>query len=78
MHYNLGVVPEWQWNLDKEEKKLSACNICQGKVDMEKEGGIEGYIGILSFALCVTCHAGIVDMVEQACENCQQDEIVSL
>ena len=55
-------------------KKLSACNICQGEADLENEGGIEGYIGIISFTLCVWCYAGITDMVESMCENCQQQE----
>ena len=50
------------------------CNICAGPVDLENEGGIQGYIGILDFALCVTCHAGIVDMVESTCETCQLNE----
>ena len=30
MHYNLGVVPQWQWNIDKEKKVLSDV----GKVEM--------------------------------------------
>ena len=71
MHYNLGVVPQWQWNIDKEKKALPVCNICQGEVNLEKEGGIKGSVGILSFTFCVTCHAGVVDMVEQMCADCQ-------
>jgi len=58
----------------KEEcifKMLPRCNICLGEADLENEGGIQGYIGVLSFTLCVWCHAGVVDMVESTCEHCQ-------
>ena len=50
------------------------CNICQGEADLENEGGIQGYIGIISFTLCVWCHAGIVDMVESMCNTCRKEE----
>ena len=50
---------------------LPRCNICLGEADLENEGGIQGYIGVLSFTLCVWCHAGVVDMVESTCEHCQ-------
>jgi hypothetical protein len=56
-------------------KKLPVCNICQGPADLENEGGIQGYIGIISFTLCVWCHAGMTDMVEATCENCQQENV---
>ena len=56
------------------KEKLSACNICQGPADLENEGGIQGYIGIISFTLCVWCYAGMTDMVEATCENCQQQD----
>ena len=53
---------------------MVTCNICAGPVDLENEGGIQGYIGILSFALCVWCHAGMTDMVQSTCETCQLNE----
>ena len=56
-------------------KKLSACNICQGEADLENEGGVQGYIGIIPFTLCVWCYAGMTDMVESMCENCQLENV---
>ena len=53
---------------------MITCNICAGVVDLENEGGIQGYLGILSFALCVTCYAGMTDMVQSTCETCQLNE----
>ena len=53
---------------------MVTCNICAGPVNLEDEGGIQGYIGALSFTLCVWCHAGVVDMVESTCEHCQSRE----
>ena len=48
-----------------QEDEIRNCNICSGDFSLSKEGGIDGYIGILRFALCPTCYAGIVDMVYQ-------------
>ena len=52
---------------------MVTCNICEGEADLENEGGIQGYIGIIPFTLCVWCHAGMTDMVQSLCENCQHD-----
>ena len=53
---------------------MADCNICEGVADLEKEGGIQGYIGILPFTLCVWCYAGMTDMVQSTCETCQLNE----
>ena len=41
------------------------CTICDSPFDIETEGGVEGYIGILPVSFCPTCNAGIYDFVEQ-------------
>ena len=41
------------------------CTVCDGDFDIEGEGGIAGFIGILPVSFCPTCNAGIFDMVEQ-------------
>ena len=41
------------------------CSICNGDFDLDKEGGSEGYIGILTVQFCPTCKAGIHDFVDQ-------------
>ena len=43
---------------------LPTCSICESEADLEKEGGIQGEIGILPITLCVWCYAGVTDMVE--------------
>jgi len=41
------------------------CNICSCDFDIESEGGIQGYIGVLPFSLCPMCYSGLMDMYEQ-------------
>lgn len=50
------------------------CNICSCDFSLDEEGGIDGYIGILYFALCPTCFAGIEDMCDQLRESYQEWE----
>ena len=44
---------------------LRNCTICSCDFDIEKEGGVEGCIGILPVKFCPTCRAGILDFAEQ-------------
>jgi len=41
------------------------CNICTCEFDIEAEGGVQGYIGIIPFSLCPMCYSGLMDMYEQ-------------
>ena len=41
------------------------CNICSCEFDVESEGGVQGYIGILPFSLCPMCYGGLEDMFTQ-------------
>jgi len=41
------------------------CKICDCDFDIELEGGIQGYIGIIPFSLCPMCYSGLMDMYEQ-------------
>jgi hypothetical protein len=41
------------------------CKICDCEFDIELEGGIQGYIGIIPFSLCPMCYSGLMDMYEQ-------------
>lgn len=50
------------------------CTICDGEFDIEAEGGVEGFIGILPVQFCPTCKAGVFDFVEQHCAHCQELE----
>jgi hypothetical protein len=41
------------------------CSVCQCNFSLDGEGGIDGYIGILYFALCPTCLSVVQDMCDQ-------------
>lgn len=41
------------------------CSVCESEFDLESEGGVQGYFGILPMAFCPTCYSGCVDMVLQ-------------
>lgn len=41
------------------------CNICHCEFDIETEGGIQGYLGIIPFSLCPMCYSGMMDMYDQ-------------
>ena len=40
---------------------MSECSICSCEFDLDAEGGVEGYIGIIPVAFCPTCHAGLAE-----------------
>jgi len=50
---------------NSEEDGLHRCTCCCGNFDMDLEGGVEGFIGILPVCFCPTCKAGIFDFAEQ-------------
>jgi hypothetical protein len=41
------------------------CSVCRGDFDLDSEGGISGYLGILPVYFCPTCLSGITDLVNQ-------------
>lgn len=41
------------------------CKICDSEFNMETEGGVEGYIGLVPVSFCPTCLAGIFDMTDR-------------
>lgn len=44
---------------------MSVCNVCSCIFEIESEGGIEGYFGIIPVEFCPTCLSSMFDMVEQ-------------
>ena len=58
----------------KDGGSVTICTICDGDFDLELEGGVEGYIGILPVAFCPTCKAGILDFAEQFNYNDEEDD----
>lgn len=49
---------------------MAECSICGVEFDAQYEG-IEGFIGLIPFAFCATCKAGIYDW---ACQQWGDDD----
>lgn len=68
-----------QTSTDDGSGESLTCSICQGDFDPELEGGGSGFLGILPVALCPTCFAGMMDLLEQArpryCPECGGDTL---
>ena len=51
----------------------STCSICSCEFDLNGEGGIRGWLGILPVSFCPTCYAGLDDMLrpfdEDECDD---------
>jgi len=52
------------------------CNICSCEFDIESEGGVKGFIGIIPFSLCPMCYSGLMDMYDQLCGDLDDDDEV--
>ena len=53
-------------------ESVCECNICQCHFDIEAEGGIDGFLGVLAFSLCPMCHSGL-DMLYTEIHGCNDD-----
>ena len=51
------------------------CNVCSADFSLEKEGGVEGYFGVLLVRFCPFCLASMFDMVEQLTEPDDESEV---
>ena len=51
------------------------CSICECDFDMESEGGVQGYLGIIPFSLCPMCYSGLMDMYDQLNGDLDDNEI---
>lgn len=49
-----------------DEKK---CTICETKVDIDKQGGLRGFFGIVPVVFCDFCLNCVLDLAEQANPN---------
>jgi len=52
--------------VSKPDEKHHECSVCSCEFDIEAEGGIAGYFGILPVSFCPTCYSCMCDMVDQA------------
>ena len=50
------------------------CNICSCEFDIESEGGVQGFIGIIPFSLCPMCYSGLMDMYDQLHGDLDDDD----
>jgi len=49
------------------------CSVCHGEFDIELEGGIDGYLGILPVAFCSMCYSGLDEFFTQL-HGCHVEE----
>jgi len=48
------------------------CTLCSVEFDLDAEGGIVGYVGILPVQFCPVCLAGLDDLFTQLnCKVCE-------
>ena len=60
-----GSIPGLSTMSRKKIIEEDMCVICDTEFNLEDEGGINGYLGILYVAFCPTCFAGLEDMFKQ-------------
>ena len=48
---------------------MSQCTVCSSQFDLDGEGGIMGYFGIIPVEFCPTCLSSMYDMVEQTSDK---------
>ena len=51
------------------------CNTCERDFDLEAEGGLTGYFGIIPVAFCPECKACIYDLGLQLARDDDDDEV---
>ena len=44
---------------------MNTCSLCNVEFDLEREGGITGYMGICRMEVCVWCHSGLGDLYDK-------------
>ena len=51
------------------EHSKMMCSICNSDFDIDEEGGIEGFFGIIPVSFCPTCYCCILDMTGEEEES---------
>jgi len=49
------------------------CTVCSCEFDIELEGGVDGYLGVLAVSFCPMCFSGL-DLFFAEIHGCQEDE----
>jgi hypothetical protein len=50
---------------DLRDIDTKRCTVCEIKFDIEKEGGVQGYFGIIPVTFCEYCIDCIVNLADQ-------------
>ena len=58
------------------DSSVTKCNGCQGDFSLDREGGVQGYFGIIPVAFCPTCKVGAIELGESF--NYQEEEDAEL
>ena len=54
---------------DLKDIDTKRCTICEIKFDIEREGGVQGFFGIIPVIFCEFCFNCVLDLAEQANPN---------
>lgn len=46
------------------QQKRSECTICSKDFAVQKDGGIDGYFGVLAVSFCLDCCASFAEMLD--------------
>jgi len=50
---------------DLKDIDTRKCTVCESKFDIEREGGVQGFFGIIPITFCEFCFNCILDLAEQ-------------
>lgn len=68
----IGPIEHVPTEKDRSHNEL-VCSICHCEFDIELEGGIDGYLGVLPVAMCAMCYSGLDEFFTQM-HGCYDDE----
>jgi len=72
LHISIGPIEHVSTEKDRSHNEL-VCSVCHCEFDIELEGGIDGYLGILPVAFCAMCYSGMDEFFTQL-HGCYDDE----
>lgn len=52
---------------------MEKCSVCECEFDMQSEGGVGGYLGVIPFALCPMCFSGL-DLMFTEIHGCHEED----
>jgi len=72
LHIAIGPIEHVSTEKDRSYNEL-ICSVCHCEFDIELEGGIDGYLGVLPVAFCAMCYSGLDEFFTHM-HGCHDDE----